>query len=77
MKKITAAALLKAAQKEEAHALSDTLLQCAPAFYMLNQKGWSWVDIHKWAVAKGIDRTKASLVNATRSYAKSKKLKLR
>jgi hypothetical protein len=53
------------------------LSEYAPAFVVLQMKGMSWVDIHRWATERGIDRSKQSIVKATRDYADKAGIELR
>jgi len=61
--------LLAQAQAEPVAPLCFCLSEYAPAFCVLVNKGMTWTDIHRWATERGIDRSKQSIVKATREYA--------
>lgn len=61
--------ILKLARAEKPRDPYVPVVNYAPSFVELQRKGFSWVDIHKWALEHGLPWSKQSIFNAARSYA--------
>lgn len=74
---ISPADILTEAEAEPRQAPYYGLSEYAPAFVVLVNKGMCWTDVHRWALDHGIDRSKQSIVKATRAYVRAKGISLR